>query len=122
LLPPDDPGIAVLLSIRGAARGRGRRKNLNQSHAGVFGDSLDKPTIGVTLYFMTTITLRAHFDGEHILLDEPFDLPRDAPLMVTVLASSLEEGRAQWARLSAASLARAYGDDEPEYSLSHVKS
>jgi hypothetical protein len=71
---------------------------------------------------MTTITLRAHFDGEHILLDEPFDLPCNVPLMVTVLAPSLEEERSEWARLAAATLARAYGDDEPEYSLSDVKS
>jgi hypothetical protein len=71
---------------------------------------------------MPAITLKAHFDGERILLDEPFDLPRDVPLMVTVLAPASEEEHAQWARLAALGLARAYGDDEPEYSLSDVKS
>ena len=29
---------------------------------------------------MTTVTLRAHYDGEHIVLDEPFDIPANAPL------------------------------------------
>jgi hypothetical protein len=71
---------------------------------------------------MPAITLKAHFDGEQIRLDEPYELPRDAPLIVTVLSPSLEEERAEWAKLSAANLARVYGDDEPEYTLSDVKS
>jgi len=32
----------------------------------------------------------------------------------------VDDERAGWARLAAASLARAYGDDEPEYSLEDV--
>ena len=36
---------------------------------------------------MPTVALQAHFDGEHIVLDEPFDLPAHAPLMVTLLPS-----------------------------------
>jgi len=24
---------------------------------------------------MMTVTLRAHYDGEHIVLDEPFEIP-----------------------------------------------
>ena len=34
---------------------------------------------------MPAVTLKAHYDGERILLDEPCDLPPDTPLMVTVL-------------------------------------
>lgn len=35
---------------------------------------------------MSSIKLKAHFDGERILLDEPFDIPPNAPLVVVVLA------------------------------------
>jgi hypothetical protein len=62
---------------------------------------------------MKTVTLRAHFDGEHIQLDEPFRLERDTPLAVTVLAN--EDERNSWYALSATGLEAAYGDDEPEY-------
>ncbi len=34
---------------------------------------------------MPAVTLKAHYDGERIILDEPFELPRNSPLMVTVL-------------------------------------
>ena len=71
---------------------------------------------------MPAITLKAHFDGERILLDEPYQLLPNAPLMVTVLPASSDEDRAMWDRISEESLARAYGDDEPEYSLSDIKS
>lgn len=41
---------------------------------------------------MPTIRLKAHFDGQAIQLDEQFDLPRDAQLLVTVLPSVELEG------------------------------
>jgi len=74
----------------------------------------------------TTVTLRAHYDGEHIVLDEPFHIPANAPLAVTVLAAdSSEHGRererASWAALGTRSLARAYGDDEPEYTVADLR-
>ena len=70
---------------------------------------------------MDTVTLRAHFDGKQILLDEPFELEPDAKLIITVLPKSLGEEREDWARLALESLERAYGDDEPEYSLDLIK-
>ena len=68
--------------------------------------------------------LRAHFDGQHIVLDEPFELPTNVPFFVTILneqipyehAPDLETERAEWNRFAAQSLARAYSDSEPEYS------
>jgi hypothetical protein len=42
-------------------------------------------------------------------------------LIVTVRSKSLAEEREDWARLSLESLARAYGDDEPNYSLDSIK-
>jgi len=70
---------------------------------------------------METKTLRAHFDGSQILLDEPFELEPDAELIVTVLPKSSDTERDDWARLSVETLARAYSDTEPDYSLDLIK-
>lgn len=69
---------------------------------------------------MKTISVRAHFDGERILLDEPFEMSPNTPLLVTIL-SETDADREDWLRLSAARLETAYGPDEPEYSLSSVR-
>jgi hypothetical protein len=68
---------------------------------------------------MPKVALPAHYDGEQIRLDEPFRLPKDARLLV-VLMSEPADSEA-WAGLSKAGLARAYADDEPEYSTSDVR-
>ena len=70
---------------------------------------------------MKTVTLRAHFDGEQILLDEPFELEPNTRLIITVLPKSLDEEREDWARYALENLERAYGDNEPEYSLDLIK-
>ena len=70
---------------------------------------------------METVNLRAHFDGKQILLDEPFELEPNTELMVTILPKSLDDEREDWARLALESLERAYGDNEPEYSLDLIK-
>lgn len=70
---------------------------------------------------MPSITLRAHFNGTQVVLDEPFSLEPNAKLLVTVLASEKDDERDDWLRLSAQGLETAYGDDEPEYSLKHLK-
>ncbi|HJP95842.1 MAG TPA: hypothetical protein VJ843_00565 [Candidatus Saccharimonadales bacterium] len=70
---------------------------------------------------METRTLRAHFDGNQILLDEPFELEPNTELLVTILPKASEEDGEGWARLSLESLARAYSDDEPEYSLDLIR-
>ena len=70
---------------------------------------------------METVTLRAHFDGEQILLDEPFELEPNARLIITVLPKSLGEEREDCARFALENLERAYGDNEPEYSLDLIK-
>ncbi len=70
---------------------------------------------------METVTLRAHFDGKQIVLDEPIELEPNTELIVTVLPSAADEEREAWARLALESLARAYSDDEPEYSRDQIK-
>jgi len=70
---------------------------------------------------MPCVTLKAHYDGKTIRLDEPFDLPEGARLIVTVLeATQPEAERAGWIDLSARGLARAYGDSEPDYSIADI--
>lgn len=70
---------------------------------------------------METVTLRAHFDGEQIRLDEPFELEPNTELIVTVVPRASDEDREAWTRLALKSLARAYGDEEPEYSRDQIK-
>ena len=69
---------------------------------------------------MPTITLRAHFDGKRILLDEPYDLQPNASLLVTVVQAP-QASRDDWLDLSAQGLANAYGEGEPDYSLNMIK-
>jgi hypothetical protein len=70
---------------------------------------------------MATVTLRAHFDGEQIRLDEPFELEPNTELIVTVVPSANDEEREAWTRLALTNLARSYGDDEPEYPRDQIK-
>jgi hypothetical protein len=70
---------------------------------------------------MPTVSLRAHYDGERIQLDEPFDLPPDVPLLVTVLAPEADGDREAWIATGRQALARAYGNDEPEYTLADIR-
>ncbi len=70
---------------------------------------------------MNTVTLPAHFDGQQIVLDEPYTLEPNAPLVVTVLSTEDDEERADWLRLSLHGLAAAYGNDEPVYTIDMVK-
>jgi len=71
---------------------------------------------------MPVSALKAHYDGQHILLDDPFDLPVNAQLLITVLPSERESDLESWLTIASESLASAYGDEEPEYSTADVKS
>ncbi len=68
---------------------------------------------------MPLIALKAHFDGEHIRLDEAFDLPAGADLIVTLAVSDERdtEFRRAWSALGKRSLSRLDGDEEPSYSI-----
>ena len=72
---------------------------------------------------MPVLSLKAHFDGQQIQLDEPYELPRDAALLVTVLSMSpadQDQERQAWLTLSAKGLASAYGENEPDYSDAEI--
>lgn len=69
------------------------------------------------------LSFKAHYDGKMIRLDEAFELPEGARLIVTVLEAETappDKESAGWSNLSARGLARAYGDSEPEYSIADV--
>jgi hypothetical protein len=68
---------------------------------------------------MPTISLKAHYDGQSIQLDEPFSLPINSRLLVTVLPAS--DAEQQWISLSSQSLAEAFGDNEPEYTEADIQ-
>ena len=68
---------------------------------------------------MPAAILKAHDNGEHVVLDEPFVLPDNVPLMVTVFSPEAE--RSEWAALGARGFARADGDDEPDYTTADIK-
>lgn len=70
---------------------------------------------------MPSITLKAHYDGQHIVLDEPFDLPVDSSLMVTVLLPEINNENDQWVNVALRGLSQAYSDNEPEYSLDNIR-
>ncbi len=69
---------------------------------------------------METITLRAHYDGKQIRLDEPYELLPNTKLLITVVHKPTAEQQA-WLKLSAQGRSAAYGDEEPDYPLILVK-
>ena len=71
---------------------------------------------------MKTVTFSAHFDGEQIRLDEPFQLLFGTRLLVTIVPEPLEDNELQdWYNISKAGLARAYAEDEPDYPANLVR-
>ncbi len=71
---------------------------------------------------MPIIALPAHFDGERICLDEPFDLEPDTKVIVTILPRQKPDNEHEtWLLLSGQSLEHAYGENEPEYSSDLLK-
>ena len=69
---------------------------------------------------MSSVILPAHFDGQQIVPDEPYALEPNTPLSVIVLPEDDQE-REDWARFGLQNLARAYSDDEPEYTAADTK-
>ena len=71
---------------------------------------------------MTPKTIRAHFDGEQIRLDEPCQLAPDTQLLIVVVPSQSPDGEYEdWMLLSRQGIENAYGEQEPEYSLGTIK-
>lgn len=65
---------------------------------------------------MEIVNLPAHFDGKHILLNEPYELEPNAKLVVSVIELD-DESENELTHFALANLEKAYGDNEPEYSL-----
>jgi hypothetical protein len=69
---------------------------------------------------MDALSVPAHFDGEHILLDQELALEPNTKLIVTVLPKNDIE-REEWINLSSKRLEDAYDPDEIEYPLDLIK-
>jgi hypothetical protein len=64
---------------------------------------------------MHTVAVQAHCDDEHIVLDESFNLPANASLMVTLLPSASDtDSEDAWLRATAFSEAFAFLADPAE--------
>lgn len=74
-----------------------------------------------SLNTMPSFVLKAHFDGKQIVLDEPYALSPSSRLLVLVMPESGNQASDKRMDLATASLNRAYGDHEPDYSLEDVK-
>ncbi len=71
---------------------------------------------------MKSVALSAHFDGEQIRLDEPFQIEPHSRLLVIVLPErESEEEQDVWLKLSRKGLANAYGDNEHDYRLGMIR-
>ncbi|MEI7867645.1 MAG: hypothetical protein WCI11_07120 [Candidatus Methylumidiphilus sp.] len=78
---------------------------------------------------MPTVTLQAHYDGKQILLDEPFEIPPNARLMVTLLPGNIVQAPSIKPTLTAYQLAEKMGlvgafegaDDLAEHHSHHLK-
>jgi hypothetical protein len=71
---------------------------------------------------ITPVILKAHFDGEQIRLDEPFELEPDMELVITVLPKDYsDDEREEWLDFSMQMLEQSYDDEEVEYSLDLIK-
>ena len=70
---------------------------------------------------MPAVTLKAHYDGERIVLDEPFEILPNSPLMVTVLPPTETAMGEDWISAAQKALSAAYGTDEPEYGAEDLR-
>ncbi len=66
---------------------------------------------------MPSITLRAHFNGSQVVLDEPVSLKPNTKLLVTVLSNGTDSEADEWNEFSAQHFNSAFDEDEPEYTL-----
>ncbi|MFH1116093.1 MAG: hypothetical protein V1792_19440 [Pseudomonadota bacterium] len=70
---------------------------------------------------MPAVTLKAHYNGERIVLDEPFEIPPNSSLMVTVLPPTEAVVDEDWILASRKGLSEAYGTDEPDYGIEDLR-
>lgn len=70
---------------------------------------------------MPAVTLKADYDGERIILDEPFEILHDSLLVVNVLPVSEALGGEDRILAAQKALSGAYGTDEPEYGMEDLR-
>lgn len=65
---------------------------------------------------MPSVALKAHYDGQQIVLDEPFELPANSPLIVMLRDEhdDSESSESEWLRAAATNEAFAFLADPVE--------
>lgn len=66
------------------------------------------------------LAIKATCDGEKVILPTRRKFPR-GPVIIVFEEADVDKDRFLWQQLALQGLARAYGDKEPDYSLSLVK-
>ena len=69
---------------------------------------------------MPSMTLKAHFNGDRVIFDEPAQLKPDTKLLVTILPDSPGERSSEWFQMAESSFDSAFGDDEPSYGAENL--
>jgi hypothetical protein len=69
---------------------------------------------------MPLLTISAHYDGSHVLLDEAVQLRPNTRLIVTVL-DELDRDRDDFLNMASRAFGVAVADDEVEYSESDLQ-
>jgi len=69
------------------------------------------------------IAVASVVDSTHLELDIPINLPNGTKVRVVIdsYESALNNEMDLWSNLSSSSLSKAYGNDDPEYSLKMIK-
>lgn len=70
---------------------------------------------------MSSLTLRGHFKGDRVILDEPVELEPNTRLLITVLPEGTDVREEEWLRLSESTLNAAYDEDEPSYGVDNLR-
>ena len=60
--------------------------------------------------------IKATYDGNQFQPDEPLNIPANSRAIIIIM----DQGE-EWYPSASSNLARAYGNDEPEYSLSQLE-
>src|SRR3989442_8137152 len=112
-MPPkkqDQSSAACLTSARRAALAN------NPLMSRQFWRLAGRAKLGYEVQAMNAATLKAHYDGKHICLDDPDPLEPNTRLLVTAVpGDTTEEERQAGLASSPTGFARGYGEKKAEY-------
>ena len=60
-------------------------------------------------------------DATHLELTRPIQVPCGARVLVSIATADVDKEHAEWVQMSRHQIRSAYGPDEPEYSVTRIK-